>query len=86
MKNAAIVSRKIEQKVLADRQSSEWDKALDKGRVKKTMKDKEEKALLAASSVNAFQAVQNERGDKKEYSHSSYQNKWEKDGDGEQRG
>ena len=76
LKKAAAVSRKVEQKILADRQASEWDKALDKGRVKKTMKDKEDKALLAAAATgNAFQAVQNERGDKKEYSHSSYFNK-----------
>jgi hypothetical protein len=77
LKKAAEVSRKVEQKILADRQASEWDKALDKGRVKKTMKDKEDKALLAAAGAtgNAFQAVQNERGDKKEYSHSSYFNK-----------
>ena len=81
LKKAVTVSKKIEQKVLASRQSSEWDKALDKGRVKKTMKDKIEKALLTASSMNAFQFVQNERGDTKEYSHSSYQSKKENNRD-----
>ena len=77
LKKAVSTSKKIEQKELASRQTSEWDKALDKGRVKKTMKDKEEKALLSSSLGNAFQHIQNERGDRKEYSHSSYQNKRE---------
>jgi hypothetical protein len=73
MKKSAQISKKIEQKILAGRQSSEWDKALDKGRVKKTLSDKAEKAAMLLTQSNSFQAMQNERGDKKEYSHSSYE-------------
>jgi hypothetical protein len=73
MKKSAQVSKKIEQKILASRQSSEWDKALDKGRVKKTLVDKAEKAAVMLAQSNFFQAMQNDRGDKKEYSHSSYE-------------